>query len=198
MSYEFDQFLPYFKKSVQFQPPSPDRPTNATARYDPKTLTTYGGPLKVGYPSWVNGISSWIARSLLSLNLTELPGLTSGNILGWSYVAETLDSQTQTRSSSETSFLREALVETTNLQLYKTTTAKEILFDSTRTASGVRVNSGGFEYQINASKEVVVSAGTVGRKGEFNLLTSMTNTFSFAHRNCSWYLVSGPKRLWSS
>ncbi len=160
-SYEFKQLLPYFKKGVQFSPPSPDRPTNATVKYDPDTLTTKGGPLKVGYPSWVNGISSWIARSLVSLNITELSGLTSGDLLGWSYVAETLDSQMQTRSSSETSYLREGLLETTNLQLYKTTTAKEILFDPSKRATGVRVSSGGFEYQINASKEVIVSAGTV-------------------------------------
>ena len=115
----------------------------------------------MGYPSWVNGISSWVAQSLVYLNITELPGLTSGNLLGWSYVAETLDTQTQTRSSSETSYLREALAETTNLQIYKTTTAKEILFDASKRATGLRVNSGGFEYEINASKEVIVSAGAV-------------------------------------
>ena len=115
----------------------------------------------MGYPSWVNGISSWIARSLVSLNVTELSGLTSGNLLGWSYVAETLDAQTQTRSSAETSYLREALAETTNLQIYKSTTAKAILFDGSKRATGIRVNSGGFEYQINATKEVIVCAGAV-------------------------------------
>ena len=51
------------------------------------------------------------------------------------------------RNSAETSYLREALAETTNLQIYKSTTAKEILFDGSKRATGIRVNSGGFEYQ---------------------------------------------------
>ena len=127
--------------------------------------------MKVGYPSWVNGISSWIADSLLSLNITELPGFTSGKLLGWSYVAETIDSQTQTRSSAETSYLREALAETTNLQIYKTTTAKQILFNASNHATGLRVDSGGFEYQISANKEVIVSAGAVCWNGKNHVST---------------------------
>lgn len=168
-SYAFDQFLPYFERGVRFQLPSTDRPGNASAKYDPSTLTTSGGPLKVGYPSWVNGISSWIARSLISLNVTELSGLTSGKLLGWSYVAETLDAQTQTRSSAESSYLREALVETSNLQIYQSTTAKTILFDASKRATGVRVNSGGFEYHINATQEVIVCAGAVHLHRNFHL-----------------------------
>ncbi|KAL8951389.1 MAG: hypothetical protein Q9222_002639 [Ikaeria aurantiellina] len=158
-SYAFDQFLPYFEKSVTFNPPSADRPMNSTAKYDPTLGRQSGGPVQLGYPSWVNGISSWIARSLTSLGVPELPGLISGRLLGWSYVAETLDPTTQTRSSSETSYLRQALEQTTNLQVYKSTLAKKILFDGSKQATGVQVSSGGFEYLINANKEVIVSAG---------------------------------------
>ncbi|KAL8709487.1 MAG: hypothetical protein Q9220_005729 [cf. Caloplaca sp. 1 TL-2023] len=43
--------------------------------------------------------------------------------------------------------------------VYKSTLAKKILFDSSKQAIGVQVNSGGFEYQIKAYKEVIVSAG---------------------------------------
>ena len=160
-SYAFKQFLPYFEKGIEFHRPSADRPVNATAKFDPSTMKTTGGPFQVGYPSWVNGISSWIARSLISLGIPELPGLTNGRLLGWSYVAETLDPTSQTRSSSETSYLREALEQTTNLQVYKSTVVKKILFDSSKQATGVQVSSGGFEYQIRANKEVIVSAGAV-------------------------------------
>ncbi|KAL8697026.1 MAG: hypothetical protein Q9224_002503 [Gallowayella concinna] len=160
-SYTFDQFLPYFEKSVQFHPPSPNRLPNSTAYYDPATLKTTGGPLKVGYPSWVNGISSWIARALISLGVPELPGFTSGRLLGWSYVALTMDPETQTRSSSSSAFLREALRETTNLLVYKGTVAKKILFDGEKRATGVLLDTGGWEYQIQANREVVVSAGAI-------------------------------------
>ncbi|KAL8863149.1 MAG: hypothetical protein Q9178_000524, partial [Gyalolechia marmorata] len=158
-SYTFSQFSPYFLKSVHLSPPGRDRPFNASARYDPGTLRSTGGPLKVGFPSWVNGISSWIARSLNSLGIPEVPGFTSGRLLGWSYVALTMDSQTQTRSSSSSSFLREALQETTNLQIYKSTLAKKIIFDEEKRAVGVLVDSGGFEFEIMAGSEVIVSAG---------------------------------------
>ena len=160
-SYSFEQFLPYFEKGVQFHPPSTDRPANATVKYDPGTLKTTGGPLQVGYPSWVNGISSWIARALTALGVPEVAGFTSGQLLGWSYVAETLDPTTQTRSSSEASYLRQALEQTTNLQVYKSTLAEKILFDDSKQATAVQVSSGGFVYQIKANKEVIISAGAV-------------------------------------
>lgn len=117
----------------------------------------------------MNGISSWIAQSLVSLNITEIPGFTSGKLLGWSYIAETIDSETQTRSSAETSYLREALAGTTNLQIYKTTTAKQILFNASKHATGLRVDTGGFEYQISANKEVIVSAGVVCWDGNLDV-----------------------------
>ncbi|KAL8731238.1 MAG: hypothetical protein Q9181_004366 [Wetmoreana brouardii] len=88
-SYSFKQFLAYFEKGVQFNPPSADRPANATSKYDTTTLSKSGGPLKV----------------------------------------------------------------------YKSTLAKRILFGDSKQAAGVQVTSGGFEYQIKANKEVIVSAG---------------------------------------
>ena len=151
-------------KGVQFEPPTANRPANATARFDTATLTTTGSPLKVGFPTWVNGISSWIAKSLDSLKVPQLSGLTSGELLGWSYVATSVDAETQTRSSSETSYLREALAETLNLQIYKTTVAKQVLFDGSKRATGVRVDSGGYEYEISAKQEVIVSAGAVSAR----------------------------------
>ncbi|KAL9611915.1 MAG: hypothetical protein Q9167_003468 [Letrouitia subvulpina] len=157
-SFEYEALLPYFEKSVQFIPPSKDRPANSTPKYDPATTAT-SGLLQIGYPTWVNGISSWIAQSLNSLGVRELPGLISGELLGWSYITETIASATQTRSSSESSYLRDALQKTTNLQIYSSTLAKKVIFDDSKRANGVTVNSGGFEYQISARKEVIVSAG---------------------------------------
>ncbi len=85
--------------------------------------------------------------------------MSDGNIFGFGYTAFTLDSRTQTRSSSETSYLREALLKTTNLAIYKNTLAKKVLFDERNRASGVVVESGGISYTLNATKEVIISAG---------------------------------------
>ena len=182
-SYEFDKFLPYFKKSVSFHPPSKHRPSNATPLYQESDFSPSGGPLQVGFPSWTNPLSSWIAKSLSSLGILELPGLTNGTLLGWTYIAETLAPSTQTRSSSETSFLRDALAHTTNLQVYQSTLAKKVLFDSNKRATGVLVNSGGFEYQISAQKEVILSAGAV-RCNRLVLQKPLLTRSSFVLRKC--------------
>ena len=159
--YQFKNFLRYFKKSAHFHPPDRSRLQNSTTLYDQSAFSADGGPLQVGYPAWVNPISSWIGLGLTAIGLKQLPGLSNGDILGWGYTAFTLDPRTQTRSSSEASYLREALIETTNLAVYKNSVVKKIRFDQNKKAAGVIVNSGGISYQINATKEVIVSAGAV-------------------------------------
>lgn len=57
-------------------------------------------------------------------------------------------------------FLREALKETVNLLVYKSTLVKKINFEN-GSAIGVTVDSGGVTYNISARKEVILSAGVV-------------------------------------
>lgn len=66
-------------------------------------------------PNYADAMSSWFAKALAELGLKPLAGLTSGKLFGYSYVLLTLDPATQTRSCSETSYLREAIEQTTNL-----------------------------------------------------------------------------------
>ena len=149
-------------KSAQFHPPNlVTRLSNSTTLYNASVFSSDGGPLQVGYPAWVNPISSWIGRGLTALGLQQLPGLADGDIFGWGYTAFTQDSVTQTRCSSEASYLREALRQTSNLAVYKNTMAKFVMFDDAKNAKGLVVNSGGVTYQINATREVILSAGAV-------------------------------------
>lgn len=46
-AYTFDNFLPFYKKSVHFTPPGPKRAPNATALYNPAAFDVTGGPLQV-------------------------------------------------------------------------------------------------------------------------------------------------------
>ena len=159
-SYTFNNLLPYFEKSVNFTPPTYfDRPANATALYDPNVFSPSGGPLHVSYSSWVNSVSSWLSLSLNQLGLVQVPGFTDGNLLGWSYIAVTIDPTTETRSSSETSFLRQSMQTSPNLAVYKNSLAKQIIFDDTKTATGVIVDTAGKTYNITANKEVILSSG---------------------------------------
>lgn len=91
--------------------------------------------------------------------MEELPDFVSGNLYGYQYASQTIDGTTQTRSSSETSYLRTAISNNTQLQVYKSTLAKQILFGRNKTATGVLVDTSGVKYSLMARKEVIVSAG---------------------------------------
>ncbi|CAG8959042.1 hypothetical protein HYFRA_00012822 [Hymenoscyphus fraxineus] len=160
-SYTFKNLLPYFQRSVHFTPPNPAaRPNNSTLKYTVLSIVQfdqfYRGPVQVSYPRFVNALSSWIVAGLRELGMIEVSGFVDGSLLGYSYIGCTVDPNSQTRSSSETSFLAEALRETTNLIVYKSTTAQRVLFNGTK-AIGVQVNSGGAIYTLGARKEVISS-----------------------------------------
>ena len=159
-SWAWDNLLQYFQRSAHFhEPENSNRFPNSSVLYDLAAYIPSGGPLQVGYPSWVNPISSWLGAGLSAIGLQQINGMVSGNILGWTFTAFTIDPTTQTRSSSEASYLREALTQTTNLFIYKNTMGKQIVFDTNKNALGVNVKSGPITYMLNASKEVIVSCG---------------------------------------
>lgn len=153
--------LPFYKKVGNFTPPNEDtRLANTTTLYNASLYTPNGGPVQVGYPNWANPISSWIQKGLEALGFSNLPGgLADGRFWGFAYTASSIDSRTQSRCSAEVAYLREAFMMTTNMNLYKNTLAKRVLFDSHKNAYGAVVDSGGVEYTLNATKEVIVSAG---------------------------------------
>ena len=188
-TYTFNNLDQYFKKSPFFFPPlNSIRPSNASATYDSAAFSLQGGPLQVAYPSWVNGISSWFGAALSKLGLVQVPGFTSGNLLGYSYIAQT-STPDQVRCSSESSFLRAAFETTSNLYVYKSTTAQKIMFNATKHANGVQLNTGGFSYMIAATKEVIVSAGTVSKCNSIEADKHMTDNRQF--RSPQLLMVSG-------
>ena len=162
-SYEFDALLPYFEKSITFTPPATNlRAANATVQTG-NLDGVRNGPLQVTYPNWANPVSSWVAIAFEELGMNQVHGFTDGVLNGgWSYTASTMKPGTQTRCSSEVAFLRESIMETTNLAIYEDTMARKILFNGT-TATGVEVTSGtlttSLTYNLTARKEVIVSAG---------------------------------------
>lgn len=118
------------------------------------------GRVHVSYTNHANTFGTWVKRALAELGLREVPDFVSGRLLeGYQYTAHSIEGETQTRSSSEASYLREAISSDAPLQVYKTTLAKKILFGSSKKATGVKVNTAGVEYTLFANKEVIVSAG---------------------------------------
>lgn len=158
-SYELPNFLPYFQKSVHFDGANNAiRASNASINASAAAFGT-SGPVHVSFSNWANAWGSWVKLALSELGLQQLPDFVSGNLLGYQYASQTIDGTTQTRSSAETSYLRAAISSNSQLQLYKSTLAKRVLFDSSNAATGVLVDTAGVQYALFANKEVIVSAG---------------------------------------
>lgn len=165
-SYTFENMLPFFQKSVHLTPPDEGRRnnTNVTVVYDPAGFSDEGGPLQVSWNNYVDPTITWLAKAIeegAGLPISEV-GFQTGELVGHgAWVPGTIEPEKATRSSSETSFLHEA-IETTEIKVYVLTQATKILFDESTTpkATGVAVNSLGVEYTLSANKEVIVSAGT--------------------------------------
>ena len=160
-TYTFQNLLPFFQKSPKFTPPNiAKRGIGSEVIFDPTAFSSTGGPLQVSYTNFYQQFSPYIKQAFQKLGLNIIPGFSSGNLLGFSEIPITVDPQAGTRSSSETSFLGQA-ISTSTLQVYQRTLAKKILFDANKTATGVHVDTAGKAYSLFASKEVILAAGAV-------------------------------------
>lgn len=162
-SYTFDNFLPWFEKSMNFTPPNAAfRLENATVEYDLSTLGDNSGPLSVTFPNWVYPYSTWAEKGLAEIGMDiREDNFQNGGLLGQAYAMFTINADTMLRESSETAFLQKSL-DDPNYYLYPMTMAKKIVFDDSKTATGVLVNTDGKEYTISARKEVILSGGVIG------------------------------------
>lgn len=163
-SYNFTSLLPYFKKSAHFTPAdAAARASNATVPAPhASAFTASGGPLEVSFPPFAMPFSSWGLPALREVGIPTLKDLSSGDLLGAQYSTFTVDPKDGSRSSSESSFLQSAFAsERTNLKIYPRSMAKQILFNSKKAATGVRVNTNGAEYILSAQNEVILSGGVV-------------------------------------
>lgn len=161
-SFRWESMLQYFKRSVDLTPPNEEKRnnTNATVLFDPNDYDEAGGPLQVSWLNWVDPTMTWLSRVLLSLGLTISPqGFSSGELVGHgAWVPSTIEPERAQRSTSESSFLRQAMKDT-GIIVYTHSLATKILFNGTQ-AVGVSVNTQGVEYTISANKEVILTAGT--------------------------------------
>ena len=175
--------LPFLQRSVALDPPnSAFRLPNDTTLYNLSSFGSNNGPVHVGYPNFADPMDEWIQKSLSGLGLSSIPGFASGQLLGYAETIQTIDGKTQTRTTSETGYLRQALLNEPNLVVYQRTLAKRILFDTNKRATGVMVNTAGVEYVLSARKEVVLSAGAVSHDyADFRVPAEL---FSFALHRC--------------
>ena len=159
-SFSFPNLLPFFQKSPHLTPPNyAKRGADSEVTFDQSAFRSSGGPLQVSYSNFYQPFSPFIKRAFEVLGLKTINGLSSGVLEGFSEFTVTVDPRAATRSSSETSFLQQALSRT-NLQVYQRTLAKKINIEN-KTATSVTVKTAGKSYCLSATKEVILSAGAV-------------------------------------
>lgn len=158
-SWTWNNTYPFFKKSVDFTPPNyAKRGPNTTVEYDPNAFSASGGPLQVTYANYFSPISPYIRTAFAKSNISEIDGPNSGTLIGYAEYPNTISPANQVRSSSETSFMQDAISKT-NMQVYIHTLAKKIVFDGNKTARAVQVQTYGDNYTLSATKEVILTAG---------------------------------------
>jgi choline dehydrogenase len=161
-SYTFDNFDPYFRKSVSFTPPdTTKRAANSSVSFKTDSFDTPSKdkPLQVSYANYAGPFSSWMEKAFREIGLPQTEDFQSGKLEGSTYCASTIDPENQSRSSSQSAFLEYAKDEKFNLKVYSLATAKKILFDGNKKATGVLVKSRTSTYTLSARKEVILSAG---------------------------------------
>ncbi|KAK7747585.1 hypothetical protein SLS62_009084 [Diatrype stigma] len=155
-SYTFDKMLPYFQKSCHFTPP--DHATWAphpVPQYSSKAFVPEGGPLQVSYYNNVRPFSTYLEKAFNEIGIPTTDDLNCGNLIGAQYCTNTIDPTTASRSSAQTAFL-DLCQARHNIKVFQQTSAKRILFDEQKRATGVTVDSG---LCLKARREIILSAG---------------------------------------
>lgn len=161
-SWTWENVYPYYQRSTHFTPANTAlRAANASLGLVDETASFLpnGGPLQVSLPNYAQPWSSFLPEGFEELGIHALEkGTNAGALIGYAYVTMTEDPSDQTRSSSESSFLRTAL-RSPSLTVYTHALAKQVVFDEGKTARAVSVDVAGMQFQLNATKEVILSAG---------------------------------------
>jgi choline dehydrogenase len=159
-SYTYENMSQYYHKAMKFtEPQAGARSANATAFITAADAVT-NGTLPVTFGAYVQSWSTWVALGLEAIGIPQVAAFVDGNNLGWAWNLYTIKSPEATRATSETAYLRPVL-RRRNLAVFNSTFAQRIVFDESKTATGVEVTSTttNCSYIVSADKEVILSAG---------------------------------------
>lgn len=157
-SYTYENVVEYYRKSMNFTPPDMEtRLANSTPSYDENDTAT-GGPLDVIYPAYSQSWSTWVAKALEAVGMTNTNSFINGNLIGSAWQLDTVQHHNGYRESAETAFLTPYLSRP-NLSLFNGTLAERIIFANGTVASGVEVTTANTTYTLTAKREVIVSGG---------------------------------------
>ncbi|KAH9468666.1 hypothetical protein Pst134EA_009200 [Puccinia striiformis f. sp. tritici] len=158
----FENRFADYQKSVSFTAPKHDlRQELPSAQYDDRFYTQANGPVQLSYPNMAQPFSKYMQLSLNEKGIPTCRDFNGGTLSGVQYATTTIDPETGHRSTSRAFF--SAARSRSNLVVYTTAMAKEILFDESTPpqAQGIEFlyTLTGLSDKLIAKKEVIVSAG---------------------------------------
>ncbi|KAJ7124169.1 alcohol oxidase [Mycena epipterygia] len=160
----WENLLPFFKKSELFSPPNAFQVASGV-RYLP-SVHGFSGCVKVGFPNFFFAQSALWSKAAQGVGFPASPDLANGDPHAVGIAPNSIDAANNTRCSAACAYYT-PFVGRSNLVVITNATVSRILWaksgaNSALTASGVEYLVNNQTQMINVSKEVILSAGTVG------------------------------------
>ncbi|KAJ4126936.1 hypothetical protein NW754_002206 [Fusarium falciforme] len=155
----WEALLPFFKKSETFHPPSAHVQKLQNVSHDADTFGS-SGPIQVSYPTDYSPTHSLWHPTLNAVGVETNSSHVGGSNVGVWTCVNAVDPRSATRSFA-TGYCSAAR---TNLHILTNATANEIVLQQVEgqyVATGVRFSCKGQEHVVSASREVILSAGTI-------------------------------------
>jgi len=162
--WNWDSLMPYYKKSEMFQVPTPDQIAHGADYY----ISYHGenGPVKVGWPMMMTNSSMLpiLDQTFQNMGLPYNRDINGGNMVGLTAHPDTLDREANVRHDAARAYFW-PYEHRHNLKIISNTYANKILWANESSgeavAIGVEVTGPDGSETIYASKEVILSAGSL-------------------------------------
>ncbi|KAF5012139.1 hypothetical protein FDECE_1788 [Fusarium decemcellulare] len=159
--WNWDDMLPYFRKSENFSRPSDAYAAEANISW---IESAHGneGPVQASYPNYYfPGSANWW-NAVLSTGITPTEDPNGGSAKGLCWYPTAVDARSRTRSSARINHYERVRVSRDNYHILAENMVGRILFDG-NTAIGVEYlpSDGGETMTVLASKEVILAAGAM-------------------------------------
>ncbi|KAJ7199147.1 pyranose dehydrogenase [Mycena pura] len=155
--WSWNNLLPYFIKMESFGPPTDNH--NTTGEYNPLFHGT-SGPLGNSLPGYSQHIDQLVLESIGNDVFPFNEDASSGSTIGFGWQVSTIHNGT--RTTAATAYLSDQYLERPNLHVLVNAVASRVLPSKSQTIDTVEFHQGlGSDIKIHASREVILSAGTV-------------------------------------
>ncbi|KAJ5909638.1 hypothetical protein N7504_004281 [Penicillium tannophilum] len=161
--WNWKSLLPYYKKSEGFQVPTPDQVANGADYY----LTYHGqnGPVKTGWPYGManSSVLPVLDETLSQIRVSYNRDVNGGNMVGLTVHPDTVDREANVRQDAARAYYW-PYQQRPNLKILTNTYANKIVWSNDSheaVATGVEVTGPDGVLTVHASKEVILSAGSL-------------------------------------